>query len=158
MDFTALDFETTAYSGGGTNDPWQLGITLVRDSRIVETREWFFGTDMTPEYEPIMAQWESFAPYLVGQTLVAHNIATERTILRRIAPLTEWGSWIATLKLARKRYRALESYSLGDVCNLFGLAPQMENRSWHDALYDAVACANLALFLHAGEGLLALGE
>lgn len=150
MDFVALDFETTAYEVDSSNDPWQLGIAVVRDSRIVETREWFFGTAMTPDAEPLMAQWESFSPYLIGQNLVAHNIATERTILKRVAPLTPWGPWTDTLRLTRSRYRALPSYALGDLCELFGLAPQIENRTWHDALYDAVACANLGIFLLNG--------
>ena len=146
--FTALDFETTGYEGGGDNDPWQLGIAVVRDGMITETREWFFGTALTPDEEPIMSLWEEFYPYLSGTTLVAHNIATERTILRRIAPLTKWGPWVDTLKLARQRYHALPSYALGELCDLFGLAPKIPDRTWHDALYDAVACANL--YLHLG--------
>ena len=149
MDFVALDFETTGYDGGGNNDPWQLGVAVVRDGRVVETREWFFGTELTPDAEPMMAQWEDFAPYLEGSNLVAHNIATERTILTRVAPLTKWGPWADTLKLAKARYRGLPSYALGELCNLFGLAPVIEGRTWHDALYDAVACANLAIFLGA---------
>ena len=147
MDFVALDFETTGYECGATNDPWQLGIAVVKNDVIVETREWFFGTELTPDEQPIMALWEEFYPYLENATLVAHNIATERTILRRIAPLTNWGPWIDTLKLAKKRYRALPSYALGELCALFGLEPNIPDRTWHDALYDAVACANLALFL-----------
>jgi len=148
-DFTALDFETTSYADTGANDPWQLGVAVVRGGRIVETREWFFGTALTPDFEPAMEQWNSFFPYLEGQTLVAHNIATERTILRRMAPLTKWGPWRDTLKETKARYKALPSYALGEVCNLFGLAPQIPDRTWHDALYDAVACAELAMFLRA---------
>lgn len=147
MDFVALDFETTGYEAGCTNDPWQLGIAVVKGGEIVETREWFFGTALTPDHEPMMAQWETFAPYLEGVPLVAHNIATERTILRRVAPLTAWGPWTDTLKLAKARYRALPSYALGALCELFGLAPEIEGRTWHDALYDAIACARLAQFL-----------
>jgi len=147
MSFVALDFETTAYAGCGGNDPWQLGVAVVEGGAVVETREWFFGTPLTPDFEPVMAQWESFAPYLEGRPLVAHNIATERTILRRIAPLTKWGPWTDTLRLAKARYRALPSYRLGDLCDMFGVAPAISGRTWHDALYDAVACANLALFL-----------
>ena len=147
MNFTALDFETTGYEHGSNNDPWQLGIAVVENGVIVETREWFFGTELTPDEEPIMSLWEEFSPYLAGKTLVAHNIATERTILRRLAPLTNWGPWIDTLKIAKKRYRALPSYELGKICNLFNIVPDIPGRIWHDALYDAVACANLALFL-----------
>jgi DNA polymerase III epsilon subunit-like protein len=30
---------------------------------------------------------------------------------------------------------------------MFGLVPQMDGRTWHDGLYDAVACAKLAIRL-----------
>ena len=147
MEFAAIDFETTGYEDGGRNEPWQLGLALVRDLEIVETREWFFGTAMTPDCEPIMEQWDSFYPCLAGRRLVAHNIATERTILTRIAPLTKWGPWTDTLKVAKARYPGLPSYRLGDLCAMFGILPQMKGRTWHDGLYDAVACALLAIRL-----------
>ncbi len=151
MEFVAIDFETTGYENGNVNEPWQLGAAVVRDFEIVEKREWFFGTAFTPDAEPMMAQWDAFYPVLAGRRLVAHNIATERTILTRIAPLTKWGPWVDTLKLARAKYPRLPSYALGELCALFGCVPEMEGRSWHDGLYDAVACANLALQIARGE-------
>ena len=147
MEFAAIDFETTGYEDGGRNEPWQLGLALVRDLEIVETREWFFGTPLTPDFEPLMDQWDDFYPYLAGRRLVAHNIACERTILTRIAPLTKWGPWTDTLKVVKARYPKLPSYKLGDLCEMFGLVPQIEGRTWHDGLFDAVACANLAIRL-----------
>ena len=147
MEFAAIDFETTGYEDGGRNEPWQLGLALVRDLEIVETREWFFGTPLTPDFEPLMDQWDDFYPYLAGRRLVAHNIACERTILTRIAPLTKWGPWTDTLKVAKARYPKLPSYKLGDLCEMFGLVPRIEGRTWHDGLFDAVACANLAIRL-----------
>ena len=147
MEFAAIDFETTGYERGEGNDPWQLGVAVVRDGRIVETREFFFGTALTPDFEPMMAQWDDWQPYLAGRRLVAHNIATERTILTRVAPLTKWGPWTDTLRLAKARYPKLPSHTLGDLCETFGLVPQIVGRTWHDGLYDAVACANLALHL-----------
>ena len=147
MEFAAIDFETTGYENGEKNEPWQLGLALVQDFRVVETREWFFGTALTPDAQPILDQWDDFSPYLLGRLLVAHNIATERTILTRLAPLTKWGPWVDTLKLARARYPKLPSYALGDLCAMFGCAPDIPDRTWHDALFDAVACANLARVL-----------
>lgn len=145
----AIDFETTGYERFTANEPWQLGLARIKDGRIVETKEWFFGTELTPENEPMMSQWEDFYPYLAGKTLVAHNIACERTILTRAAPMTNWGPWIDTLKLAKKMYLRLPSYRLGDLCEMFSISPQIEGRTWHDGLYDAVACAKLAMFLGA---------
>ena len=147
MEFAAIDFETTGYENGATNEPWQLGVALVRDGAIVETREFFFRTSFTPERDTLMDQWADWQPLLAGRRLVAHNIATERTILTRVAPLTKWGPWTDTLKLAKARYPKLPSYALGDLCEMFGLVPQLEGRTWHDGLYDAVACGQLALYL-----------
>lgn len=152
MEFAAIDFETTGYENGEKNEPWQLGLALVRDGAVVETREWFFGTALTPDAQPIFDQWDDFAPHLIGRRLVAHNIATERTILTRLAPLTKWGPWVDTLKLARARYPKLPSYALGYLCAMFGCVPDIPGRTWHDALFDAVACANLATVL-AMEGV-----
>lgn len=147
MEFVAIDFETTGYLDGDANEPWQLGAAVVRDGEIAETAEWFFGTPATPDFEPMMEQWDRFYPYLAGRTLVAHNIACERTILTRVAPLTPWGPWIDTLSLAKKRYPRLPGYTLGELCGMLGCTPDMPGRTWHDGLFDAVACARLALAL-----------
>ena len=63
--------------------------------------------------------------------------------------MTNWGPWIDTLKLAKKMYPRLPSYKLGDLCELFGIVPEFDGRTWHDGLYDSIACARLALHLGA---------
>ena len=155
MDFVALDLETTGYENGAKNEPWQLGLAVVRDNAIIEQREFFFdaywpcphGQPSFPSSGSFLASFPDWAPYLTGQRLVAHNIACEKTILTRTAPLTKWGPWVDTMKLAKARYPKLESFALGDVCAALGCVPQLEGRTWHDGLYDAVACAELALRL-----------
>ena len=141
MDFTALDFETEPVANGVHNEPWQLGVVRVRRGEIVETREFFF------RERSLLDSFPDWSPLLVRERLVAHNIACERTILTRTAPLTKWGPWVDTMKLAKARFPRLKSFALGDVCAALGCVPQMEGRTWHDALYDAVACASLALRL-----------
>lgn len=144
MEFVALDFETTGYENGQTNEPWQLGLARVRDFEIVETREFFFDGDF-------QLRFEEWAPYLLNRRLVAHNIACEKTILTRVAPLTKWGPWVDTMKLAKARFPKLPSYALGDLCTMFGCVPAFEGRTWHDGLYDAIACASLAARLASPE-------
>lgn len=153
MEFVAIDFETTGYEDGNVNEPWQLGAAVVRDLRIVETHEWFFRTarayaapqGLTSDFPlQLMDQWESLFEVLGNRRLVAHNIACEKTVLTRVAPLTKWGPWVDTLKLAKARYPKLPSYRLGDLCAMFGCVPQIDGRTWHDGLYDAIACAELA--------------
>lgn len=154
MEFVAIDFETTGYEAGHVNEPWQLGAAVVRDGAIVATHEWFFRTERayaapqgaTGDFPlTLMEQWESIYAVLGHRRLVAHNIACEKTVLTRLAPLTKWGPWMDTLKFAKARYPTLPSYKLGDLCAAFGCVPHLENRTWHDGLYDAVACAELAI-------------
>ena len=159
MDFVAIDFETTGYENGGKNEPWQLGLAIVRGGAIVETREFFFevrdgaGSGRPDGECPIcpsgtlLETFPDWSPLLMGQRLVAHNIACEKTILTRTAPLTKWGPWVDTMKLAKARYPKLPSFALGDACEALGCVPQMAGRTWHDGLYVAVACAELALRL-----------
>ena len=42
----------------------------------------------------------------------------------------------------------MPSYALGDLCEAFGLVPDVPGRTWHDGLFDAVACAKLAIWLN----------
>lgn len=148
MEFAAIDFETTEYTVDGVNEPWQLGVAIVRDFEIVETHEFFFSTSMTSGDGTLLEQWDRWQPLLANRRLVAHNAATERTVLTRAAPLTKWGPWVDTLKLARARYPKLPSYALGDLCTMFSVDVGLPDRSWHDALFDAVAAAKLALRLN----------
>ena len=98
MEFVAIDFETTGYENGNVNEPWQLGFAVVREGQIVETGEWFFDVEGAPARAhesdalgTLQSSFETWAPRLMGQRLVAHNIACEKTILTRVAPLTKWG-------------------------------------------------------------------
>ena len=152
MDFVAIDFETTGYDGCSTNEPWQLGLARVVNGEVVETKEWFFDVEGAPERAhesdalgTLQSSFEIWGPDLIGRRLVAHNIACEKTSLTRTAPLTKWGPWVDTMKLAKARYPGLPSYRLGDLCEMFGCVPQLDGRTWHDGLYDAVACAKLAM-------------
>ena len=154
MNFVAIDFETTGYEDGVANEPWQLGYAVVEGGEIVGTGEWFFDVEGAPARAheadalgTLQSSFETWSPALVGKRLVAHNIACERSILTRAAPLTKWGPWVDTMKLAKAGYPRLPSYRLGDLCEMFGLVPQIPGRTWHDGLYDAVACASLALHM-----------
>lgn len=151
MDFVAIDFETTGYENGNANEPWQLGFAVVAGGEIVETGEWFFDVegagariDGCETLGTLRSSFEIWSPKLFGRRLAAHNIACERTILARAAPMTRWGPWVDTMKLAKARYPRLPGYRLGELCEMFGCVPQLEGRTWHDGLYDAVACAMLA--------------
>ena len=170
MRYVALDFETTGVAAGFPNEPWQLGLVVIEDGRILPETKWetFFRVDPARPFSPrapgrwaelrdtladapaFMDVWPEISQRLVGVPLIAHNAATERTILEHRAPLTSFGPWIDTLKIVRKYWPLLKSYALGDIIRTFALERQLRDlcpdRTWHDALYDA--CAGAILFQH----------
>lgn len=132
MDFVAIDFETDE-----AGRPWQLGAARFEAGKLKETWDWRF------ENGEVWSKWEEIYAVIGGRTLVAHNLACEKTILTKVAPITPLGPWVDTLKIARRRYPKLASYELGTLCTVFGCVPELTGRTWHDGLYDAVACGRL---------------
>ena len=176
MVWTVLDFETTGTVKGWPNEPWQLGLVRIKDNEVLPETKWetLFHVGERPfspravgryaEIRDVLAQapepatlWPEISSRLAGTPLIAHNCATERTVLTKLAPMTTFGPWIDTLVYARARYPRLPSYTLGDLVEAFGLAAEVERlcpgRTWHDALYDACACAALAVRFMADGGL-----
>ena len=167
MKLVALDFETTGTVKGWPNEPWQLGLVEIDETGVVGASafETYFRVTAERPFSPrapgrwaelrgelaaapsFLEQWPDLAARLVGVPLVAHNAATERTILEKRAPLTPFGPWVDTLQLVRRYWPLMKSFALGDVIHTFGLEGEVEalcpNRTWHDALYDAVAGAVL---------------
>lgn len=174
--FTVLDFETTGSVRGWTVEPWQLGMVDVASGRLgadvfdsllriapdrpfnphapgrhARLRE---ALATAPAFSDL---WPDLAErWLVGRPLVAHNIGTERGLLRRAAPLHRLGPWIDTLRLVRRTYPRLASSALDDVVVELGLLKPLQaacpGRAPHDALYDATACALLLLHFLALPG------
>lgn len=167
MVWTALDFETTGTVKGWPNEPWQLGVVQICDGVVLPETKWEtlfrvgdrpFSPRAVGRYaemrdelarapEP-MSLWPEMSSRLTATPLIAHNCSTERSVLAKLAPMTVFGPWIDTLVYARARYPKLQSYALGDLVEAFGVADEVERlcpgRTWHDALYDACACAALA--------------
>ena len=176
MTYIAIDFETTGVVRGWPNEPWQLGCVAVVDGRPVPDTCWETYFQIPPdrpfsprapgrwaELRDVLAAapsfaeaWPDLSDRLAGRPLVAHNAATERTILEKRAPLAPFGPWNDTLTLVRARWPQLPSYALGNLISTFGLQAEVDalcpGRTWHDALYDA--CAGAVLFCHVCGGML----
>ena len=170
MRYVALDFETTGTIAGFPNEPWQLGLVAIEGGRVIPETRWetYLRVDASRPFSPrapgrwaeirdmldaapaFMEIWPEVSERLVGMPLVAHNAATERTILEHMAPMTQFGPWVDTLKLVRRYWPILKSYALGDIIRTFSLERQVmelcPGRTWHDALFDA--CAGAVLFRH----------
>ncbi len=162
--FTAVDFETTGAVPGYPNEPWQIGLVRLRNGRICpdERCDALLRVGDRPfnprapgrhaqlrdrlAVAPAFAErWPEFSEWLTGCPLVAHNAGTERTLLSRLVPLHRVGPWIDTLSLVRRACPDLASKALDDVVGALGLRSRVEGlcpgREFHDALYDAYACA-----------------
>lgn len=166
--FTAIDFETTGTVKGYTSLPWQLG-TATLSAGIIDPGAPHFDTLLfVPPEHPFSKHapgnpaqlraalqeapafhevWPALHQQLAATIPLAHNAATERTVLARQAPLTRYPYWVDTLPLARKIYPGLPSYALDDLIPQLGLQDELTavfpDRAPHDARYDAYACALL---------------
>jgi DNA polymerase III subunit epsilon len=164
--FSVIDFETTGSVAGYRIEPWQVGVVSVEQGvvrRETQYESLFRIGDRpfnvrAPGRHVLIRDQLAVAPLpsevlpelvqrLSGVPVVAHNIGTERSQLRSMAPLHKFGPWIDTLKLTRNAYPLLESKALEEVIAVLGLCGRVNaicsERTAHDALYDAVACAVL---------------
>lgn len=171
----ALDFETTGVVDDHPSTPWQIGLAFVDRGRVAETYR--FTSLLNPGRRPfspyapgrhsllrdelaesptLAELWPQLAPWLAGRPLLAHNVATERTILGETFPIHHFGPWIDTLALARLAYPRLASHRLDELVPALGLGERMASLcpdlGPHDALYDAFAAALLFEHLLAQPG------
>jgi DNA polymerase III subunit epsilon len=100
----------------------------------------------------LLMLWPDLKSRLAGAVVVAHGKGTERRFLRAF-PGHGFGPWVDTLLLARAAWPSLPDHSLGAVCESCGLSEKVRGlvpgKSWHDALFDAVA--SLVLLVHLVE-------
>lgn len=167
--FTAIDFESAGAARGKTDSPVQIGIAswsagAGHDDSFVS----YLHTDQPihwaarkvhgigPEYlidaPPLLMLWPEVKKRLAGSIVVAHGKGTEKRFLRAF-PGHGFGPWIDTLLLARAAWPDLPDHSLGELCEMHGLTEDtrqlVPGKTWHDALFDAVA--SLVLLAHLVE-------
>ena len=164
----AIDFESAGAAPGETDCPVQIGIvrfpTLFSEpgecfsSYIACERpvRWSAAkvhgiTNETLHQAPAFASlWPDIKRLLTGCMVVGHNPATEVRFLSAF-PGHGFSPWLDTLALARKAIPGQDDYSLGAICRLCCLEPEIQalvpGKTWHDALYDAAASMLLLRFL-----------
>ncbi|KQP01602.1 3'-5' exonuclease [Leifsonia sp. Leaf264] len=168
VNFTAIDFET---ANGSNVSACSVGMTKVRDGRVVERVGWFirppFPHDefnewnirihgIQPEQCADAFEWGDQLPDLLafaeGDVLVAHNAGFDMGVIK--AASTFVGSavpdfrYLCSLQVARKTY-ALDSYRLP----VAAMAAGFEGFTHHDALADAEACAHIMIDAAARHGV-----
>ena len=166
VEWTVIDFESTGHVKGLPNEPWQIGMVRVSGGAVVEGDEGCFETLLRTGDRPFHPQapgrhdelreqialsptlheiWPDIVRTWLARPLVAHNVGTEKSILRAAAPLHPFGPWVDTLRILRHAYPDMESHGLGEAIGILGLESRVgglaPGRAAHDALFDAYACA-----------------
>lgn len=159
MDFIAIDFETATSQ---RDSPCEIGVTVVRNRQIVETRSWLIKPLYYPHFNPInigvhgilpsdvkdqpdfRELWPELKPYLEGQFLIAHNASFDMSVLRKTLatyniPMPE-ARYSCSLKFSKNIWKGMAKYDLKTLCNMHRI-----NFLHHRAASDAHACAALSL-------------
>ncbi|MEN8256216.1 MAG: 3'-5' exonuclease, partial [Verrucomicrobiota bacterium] len=184
IEITVLDYESTGALRGYPNEPWQIGMVLLKGGKVDPDSmiESLLRVDINRPFNPHapgrhdvlrdkiseaptpQELWPQIKQWVVGRPLCAHNVATEKKFTRAMAPLHRFGPWIDTLRIARKAWPGCPSYALDDLTAMLGLRQRVDNlcpgRQAHDALYDAIASAMLLehLLEQPGWGNITLAE
>lgn len=164
--FTAIDFESAGASRGKTDAPVQIGLAswnseaghneaFVSYLQTEQPIHWAakkvhgIGPEHLANAPALLMLWPEVKNRLAGAVIVAHGKGTEKRFLRAF-PGHGFGPWLDTLLLARAAWPDLPDHSLGAICEAHGLTDSIRElvptKSWHDALFDAVA--SLVLLAH----------
>jgi DNA polymerase-3 subunit epsilon len=131
MNFIALDFETATHE---RNSACELGICVVENSEIVETKSWLIKPPSYPYFNshninvhgiypedvknaPTFDEiWSEVEETLYGNLMIAHNASFDASVLRGcldyygiFKPKTQY---LCSIQLAKKSWKHLESYGL----------------------------------------------
>ena len=160
QNFIAIDFETAT---GKRDSICEVGICVVRDGEIVETKSWLVqpednvysywnkrihgitpeDTEDAPSFPEV---WEEIERNYLDEfdTFVAHNVAFDRSCLEQSAALYKLHlpelHWKCSLETARQIYDFRHN-SLGYLCEQLGIPEGTHHRAGD----DAEMCARLFL-------------
>lgn len=159
MDFVAIDFET---ANAKRTSACSIGMARVRGGEITETFYELIKPQpldfnyinisihgITPEMvesKPTFIElWEKIHAFVGDDVLVAHNVSFEQSVINQIlsqaqAQIPDF-EYLCTLYMTKLNYPRRIGYKLDDLCkDLLG-----KRVNHHDALEDAIACAELAV-------------
>lgn len=159
INFVALDFETATHE---RNSACELGICVVENSEIVETKTWLIKPPSFPYFNPHNINvhgitprdvadaptfdeiWHEIDDLLYGNLMIAHNAAFDASVLRGcldyygiFKPKTKY---LCSVQLARKSWTGLQSYGLKNLANQHQIS-----FTHHRAGADAEVCAKISL-------------
>ncbi len=159
MDFIALDFETATHEW---NSACELGICIVENSQIKETKSWLIKPPSFPYFSyhnmavhgitpedvqlaPTFAEvWYEIENLMYGNLMIAHNASFDAAVLR--ACLEHYGffkpnlSYLCSIGVAKRAWKDLKSYGLKNLAEYHQI-----KFNHHRADADAQVCAQLSL-------------
>ena len=164
MDFIALDFETANQK---MSSPCSIGIVIVKNDVIVDTiytlinPEDKFSSKNTEVHgitalsvvdkETFPTIWKRVERWFRHYPVVSHNVAFEKSVIEKTTKRYKISipdiTYYCTYELSKLNYPNLEKYTLDYLCEHFGIS--LKNH--HNALEDALACAELMIKLTQDE-------
>ena len=166
LDFVAIDFET---ANEKRNSACAIGLTEVRDGlvqdpvyHLIRPAEMRFSHWNTRIHGITAADvmhahtltdlWPSIRHLFEGRLLIAHNAAFDLSVLRNSFQSASVEvphlSYLCSLKLSRRAWPELGSYSLGALAHYHRLSLKH-----HHAGSDSKACAEIVLIAVKSQGL-----
>jgi DNA polymerase-3 subunit epsilon len=158
MNFVGIDFET---ANEKRNSPCSIGIVVVKNGKIIEKVHHLIKPNemrfmpinigihgirpsMVKDELEFDKVWKKIEHYFIGNLVIAHNASFDISVLRKTLELYEIEmptfQYLCTMKLSRNFYSNLNNAKLNTVNDFLGY-----EFKHHDALADAIACANVLL-------------
>ena len=160
MRIIALDTETPTTNN---DDICELGIAVIENGEIVETRDWLirpFGnvyyqknidvhgikpedTEKSPDFGEMYHELQSY--FAECDAIVAHNAAFDMNVIKKTMKRFDIQApslyYMCSRDIGRTCYCGESSYTLEHLCNI----NQIDLGIHHRADYDALSCAKLFL-------------
>jgi len=159
MDFCAIDFETATHE---KNSACELGICIVQDSKIVETKTWLIKPPSYPYFSrfnvavhgilpndvkdaPTFDEiWYEVQEMIYGTLMIAHNASFDAGVLRGCLDyygmFTPKLDYLCSIQLAKKSWNYLPKYGLKNLAEHHQI-----KFNHHRAGADAEVCAKISL-------------
>ncbi|MCW3161821.1 3'-5' exonuclease [Chryseobacterium oryctis] len=159
MDFCAIDFETATHE---RSSACEMGICIVQDSKIVETKTWLIKPPSFPYFNPFNVNvhgiraddvkdaptfdeiWYEAEEMMYGTLMIAHNAGFDAGVLRGC--LEYYGmfkpklNYLCSIQLAKKSWNYLPKYGLKNLAEYHQIS-----FNHHRAGADAEVCAKISL-------------
>lgn len=159
LHFCAIDFETATHE---RNSACEMGICLVENGEIVETKTWLIKPPSFPYFHPRNIDvhgitpedvqnaptfediWHEAENMMYGNLMIAHNAAFDAGVLRSC--LEYYGffkpkiNYLCSISLAKKAWKTLPRYGLKSLAEQHQI-----NFNHHRADADAEVCAKISL-------------